>query len=107
MNSTAVWDVRRFRPNVLIDTESAGRVVEDDWVGRAVGIGEVVVRGEMLTIRCAMPMHAQKDLRRDPSVLRTIVRESNQCVGLYASIAEAGRVRNDDPVRVVGSTSDI
>jgi uncharacterized protein YcbX len=91
---------------VLIDTESPSRAVEDDWVGRAVRIGEVVVKGEMLTIRCAMPMHAQQDLRRDPSVLRTIVRESNQCVGLYASVAEAGRLRNDDPVCVldVGSS---
>jgi MOSC domain-containing protein YiiM len=59
-----------------------------------------VVQGEMLTVRCAMPMHAQQDLRRDPSVLRTIVRESNQCVGLYASVGETGRVRNDDPVSV-------
>jgi uncharacterized protein len=100
LNPTAEWDVRRFRPNVLIDTGSPSRAVEEDWVGRAVRIGKVVVKGEMLTVRCAMPMHAQQDLRRDPSVLRTIVRESNQCVGLYASVGETGRVQNDDPVSV-------
>jgi uncharacterized protein YcbX len=101
LKPTAAWDVRRFRPNVLIETEATGGAVENDWIGRDVRIGEVLVKGEMLTIRCAMPMHAQGDLPRDPSVLRTIVREANQCVGLYASIAEPGCARIDDPVHLV------
>jgi uncharacterized protein YcbX len=104
-NPAAAWDVRRFRPNVLIETEPES-VVEDDWIGRPVRLGEFVVKGEMLTIRCAMPMHAQDDLPRDPSVLRTIVRESNQRVGLYASIIAPGRVAIDDPVSVGAPGSD-
>ncbi len=99
LNPTAVWDVRRFRPNVFIETEATGAAVEHDWIGRDVRIGELVVKGEMLTVRCAMPMHAQGDLPRDPTVLRTIVRDLNQCAGLYASVAEAGRVSVNDPVR--------
>ena len=64
------------------------------------------VIGEMPTIRCAMPMHAQADLPRDASVVRTIVRDSNQCVGLYGSVATPGRITNDDPVEVSGSSSE-
>ena len=105
LNPTAAWDVRRFRPNFLVDTESTS-AAEDGWIGRAVRIGEFVGKGEMLTIRCAMPMHAQGDLPRDPSVLRTIVRESNQCVGLYASVLESGRVVIGDPVHVGALVSD-
>ena len=101
LNPTAVWDVRRFRPNVFIDTGSRSGAVEEEWVGHAVSIGDVVLMGEMLTIRCAMPMHAQANLPRDPSVLRTVVRESNQCVGLYASVAGAGRVHLNDGVRLL------
>jgi len=100
-NPAADWDVRRFRPNVLVDTESATGTIENDWIGRMMRIGDVVVKGELPTIRCAMPVHAQADLPRDPSVLRTIVREANQCLGVYASVVEGGRVATGDPVELV------
>jgi hypothetical protein len=101
LNPAANWDVRRFRPNVLVDTESVAGTVENDWVGRTIRIGDLVVKGELPTIRCAMPMHAQADLPRDPSVLRTIVREANQCLGVYASVVEAGSVGTGDPVELM------
>jgi uncharacterized protein YcbX len=101
LNPAADWDVRRFRPNVLVDTGLGNRAVENDWVGRTIRIGDLVITGEQPTIRCAMPMHAQTDLPRDPSVLRTIVREANQCLGVYASVIEAGSVATGDPVELV------
>lgn len=101
LNPAANWDVRRFRPNVLVDTGSTTGVTENDWVGCTIHIGDLVVKGELPTIRCAMPMHAQADLPRDPSVLRTIVRKANQSLGLYASVIEAGSVATDDPVELV------
>jgi hypothetical protein len=101
LNPAANWDVRRFRPNVLVDTGSTTGVTENDWVGRTIHIGDLVVKGELPTIRCAMPMHAQADLPRDPSVLRTIVRKANQSLGLYASVIEAGSVATGDPVELV------
>ena len=100
LNPAATWDNRRFRPNVVIATESASSGDEIDWVGRAVSIGAFVIKGEMPTIRCAMTMHAQAGLPRDASVLRTIVRQSNQCAGLYASVAAPGRVAISDSVQV-------
>lgn len=104
LNPKAIWDVRRFRPNVVIDTESMRGALEDDWVGRTVRIGAFALKGEMPTIRCAMTMHAQADLPRDSSVLRTIVRESRQCVGLYGSVAAPGRVSVGDPVELSASS---
>ena len=102
LNTTALWDVRRFRPNVLLDTEpEAGAHVERNWVGRTLQIGDFVIRGAMPTIRCAMTMHRQKDLSRDPSVLRTIVREADQCLGLYASIVATGAASVCDQARIV------
>jgi uncharacterized protein len=100
LNPAANWDRRRFRPNVLVDIESETGTVENDWVGRTVRIGGFLIKGELPTLRCAMPMHAQADLPRDPSVLRTIVREVNQCLGLYASVIEAGVVDVGDPVEL-------
>jgi MOSC domain-containing protein YiiM len=58
----------------------------------------MTITGEVPTIRCAMPMHAQSGLARDASVLRTIVRKADQCLGLYASVLEPGTVRVGDAV---------
>jgi uncharacterized protein len=100
LNPAAIWDIRRFRPNVLIETAPTSGALESEWAGRVVRIGAFTIKGEMPTIRCAMTMHAQGDLPRDASVLRTIVRESGQCAGLYASVAAPGRVAISDPVHV-------
>ena len=42
----------------------------------------------------------QGDLPKDPAVLRTIVRESDQAVGVYANVATAGRVADGDAVEL-------
>lgn len=99
LNHEATWDVRRFRPNILVrvDDDLAGQV-ELRWVGQQVRIGGMTIKGETPTIRCAMPMHAQSGLPRDPSVLRTIVREAEQCLGLYGSVLDPGPIRVGDPV---------
>jgi len=101
LNPGADWDVRRFRPNILVDTgPDAAEQNECRWSGQRVRIGRITVKGEMPTIRCAMPMHAQSGLPRDASILRTIVREADQCLGLYASVVEEGSVRLGESVEV-------
>ena len=95
---SASWDVRRFRPNVLIQAATDEGHVERHWVGRTVQIGGFAIRGEMPTIRCAMTMHAQKELPSDPLVLRAIVRDADQCLGLYASGVASGTISVGDPV---------
>jgi MOSC domain-containing protein YiiM len=51
-------------------------------------------------MRCSMTLAATGDLPKDPSVLRTIVRESDQNVGVYASVAGEGSVEVGDPIEV-------
>jgi uncharacterized protein YcbX len=95
-------DRRRLRPNVVVETDAGVTgLVEADWVGRAIRIGSTVVRGELRTMRCAMVALAQPDLPKDPSVLRAIVRDADQCLGLYASVATPGTVAVGDPVTVL------
>ena len=105
LNPAATWNARRFRPNVLVDTDATTGAVENEWVGRTIRIGEFMIKGELPTIRCAMPMHAQPGLPRDATILRTIVREANQCLGLYASIIEGGSVRTGDSAELVPSSA--
>ncbi len=102
-NPGARFDRLRFRPNVLIDAEpSSPRRLEQEWCGRDLRVGSVRVKIEMPVVRCVMTTLPQGDLPKDPSVLRTIVRESDQNVGVYASVTGAGRVNVGDPVELVG-----
>jgi MOSC domain-containing protein YiiM len=45
-------------------------------------------------------MLAQANLPNDPSVLRTIVREAGQQLGIYASVIHPGRVAVGDVVEL-------
>jgi hypothetical protein len=77
-------------------------LVEAGWGGgRTLRVGGVELRTEIPTARCVMVTLPQGDLPHDPRVLRTVVREAEQCVGLYASVAAPGRVRVGDPVELL------
>jgi MOSC domain-containing protein len=101
-NPSAVWDVRRFRPNFVVDTgdELAG-LVEAGWTGHLLKLGEVELKLEIPCSRCGMTTHPQKDLPKDPSVLRSIVKGANQNMGIYASVISGGRVSVGDVVELI------
>ena len=100
-NGTATWDVRRFRPNFLIETAAGLEgLIEAGWGGRYLSIGELELKCEIPTVRCGMTTHAQAGLPKDPSVLRSIVKDADQNLGIYASVVTAGRVAVNDTVEL-------
>mgnify|MGYP003579433310 CR=1 FL=1 len=100
-NPDATWDVRRFRPNFLIETGPKIKgLIESGWAGRKVRLGNVEIRCEIPTVRCGMTIQAQKNFPKDPSILRSIVKEADQNLGVYASVVTAGDVRIGDVVEV-------
>jgi uncharacterized protein len=95
-NPDADFDTRRFRPNVLIETEDAIEgLAEAQWSGRTLRIGAARIKLEMPTVRCVIPTLDQPGVKKDPSVLRTIVRDAAQNLGAYASIDDSSRRRSD------------
>ena len=96
------FEVRRFRPNVVLRTANGeAEFAENDWVGRTVGIGDLV----RLTItgpcpRCVMTTLAQGDLPRDVGILRAAAQYNQAHVGVYASVLQGGTVRRGDAVTV-------
>lgn len=98
-NEVAAWDVRRFRPNFLIETpEDMTGIPENVWVGQTLRLGELEIRCEIPTARCVMTTQAQPGLAKDPSVLRTIVATAAQNLGAYASVVRPGRVSVGDTI---------
>ena len=99
LNPATDADVRRFRPNLLVETSATG-LVEQEWCGKTLRVGAVRIGIELPAFRCAIPAHPQPDLRADPSLLRTIVRQLDQNLGVYVSVRAPGRVAVGDPVEL-------
>jgi uncharacterized protein YcbX len=98
--SKSIFDPRRFRPTLLVDTGAGdGRFVEDDWEGGELIVGETVKIAAMVpALRCVMTTHPQDDLPRDYDVMRTAARHHRNNVGVFAEISARGILRVGDPV---------
>ena len=105
------FEVRRFRPNLVIDTAGLEGFVENDWVGKTIRIGESV----RLQItdpcpRCVMPTLAQGDLPKDTGIFSKGIAANRvhvpfadkalPSVGVYARVVATGVVKRGDAVIV-------
>lgn len=89
----SVVDVTRFRPSLVIDTGEEPGHPEFSWSGRRATLGEAEVEFLGPCPRCVMVIRAVgKDVPEDRAVLRHIVRDLDQNVGVYARIAKPGRI---------------
>jgi uncharacterized protein YcbX len=96
-------DVRRFRPNLLVSTPTGVEgFVEQDWIGKRVRVGRAELEITLACPRCVMITLPFADLPRDPGLMRTVVREANQNVGVYARVSRPGGVAVGDAVELVG-----
>ncbi|MBE9915620.1 MOSC domain-containing protein [Paenibacillus donghaensis] len=89
-------DPRRFRANILIDTESTG-YNDDDWVGRTVRIGSTVTLKVVAPLqRCVMVNNAQEDLQDDSRILRILSQNHGATFGVWAKVERNGEVNVGD-----------
>lgn len=90
--TVGAWDMRRFRPNVVL--EGSG---EDDWVGTRVRLGDAVVDVVKPIDRCVMTTRRQPGgIERDLDVLRTINRERANNLGVGSLVVTPGLLRVGD-----------
>lgn len=98
----SVFDLRRYRPNLLLDTGTEPGFVEDEWVGRTLAAADARITVTMPTMRCVMTTLAQPGVPEDRNTLRTIARTNRRaipglgtwaCAGAYADVDAAGTVR--------------
>ena len=95
-------DVRRFRPSLVVDTGDAGGHPEFEWVGRRLQVGDAVLDIPAACPRCVMiTREVDADTPQDRTILRHVVKDLGQNVGVYATVAAPATVRAGDPVTVL------
>jgi hypothetical protein len=92
-------DVRRLRPNIVIDGVEG--TDEFDWPGAQLHIGEVVVALDSRRGRCPMTTVDPDTLEVDRGVLRDIIDRFDGKLALNADVLVPGTIRVGDPVSLV------
>jgi uncharacterized protein YcbX len=95
-------DVRRFRPNILIESLRSVPFEEDEWVGGVLSFGEtneaaaigITNRDE----RCCMVNFDPDSARATAEVLKAIVRVRDNRAGVYGTVTRRGRVAVGQPI---------
>ena len=90
------FDVRRFRPTILIDSPDDAAQPELAWCGGVLHAPQADLAPLIPTIRCVMPSHEQPGLKRDPAVTRTVAARSSRCLGVYGNVLTPGRIAEGD-----------
>lgn len=95
----ADWSIVRFRPNLVIDTGAdRSGLVEQQWINQQIMIGHAKIDCTATAPRCGAITRRQKDLPFDKSMLRTVIKEAEQNLGIYGSILADGVITIGDPV---------
>lgn len=108
----SLFDVRRFRMNVVVESSGTG-FVENDWPGRTLRVGDSARLIPMIpTPRCVMTNLAQQDLPKDPNILKATAEHNRvdvagqglyPCLGVYAIVGTPGTIRVGDDVLIGAS----
>jgi uncharacterized protein YcbX len=96
-----VFDPRRFRPNILLETSGAG-YVEETWIGKTLAVGSTEIEVTKACSRCVMTTHAQQELPVDRDILRTVITHNDEHVGVYGFARTPGVVHLGDAATVAG-----
>ncbi|WP_340372362.1 MOSC N-terminal beta barrel domain-containing protein [Peribacillus sp. FSL E2-0218] len=100
---TKLWgnevDGRRFRHNVVLSLVNKTPFLEESWFGKRIIIGnDVELEIKRHCERCMIITVDPGDSHKDPSLLKTVVKERNNHFGVYASVLRTGEIRLGDQV---------
>jgi len=90
------FDVRRFRPNVVVRLLRPVPFQEDEWLGGVLSFGEgddgPAIAVTMRDIRCSMVNFDPDTASPASEVLKAVVRAHQNTAGIYGAVTRIGRV---------------
>jgi len=96
-------DRRRFRANILLETESDEPFLEDNWVGGTLVFGDSDAAGPavhvtLLDVRCAMINLDPDTAAKDARLMKAVVKLNQNNAGVYATVVRTGVISVGNPV---------
>jgi len=92
----SVIDIKRFRPSIVIDTDEKGHP-EFTWTGKKAQLGTATIEFLEPCPRCVMITRRINDnIPEDRAILRHVVRDLNQSLGVYARVLTPGTISLHD-----------
>jgi uncharacterized protein YcbX len=102
-------DRRRFRANIVIETERGEPFLEDEWVSGTLLFGDgerqPAVNVTQRDLRCTMVNLDPDTAVQDPHIMKSIVRLNQNLAGVYATVVRTGTIRVGDRVTIVKDAS--
>lgn len=95
-------EARRYRPNIVIDSSHTDGLLEAEWEGAELVVGDCRIHIEAPTVRCSVPGRAQalEGVDADKGVVRAVAEHADRHLGAYATVERGGRVSVGDPVHL-------
>ena len=105
-------DVLRFRPNIVIESNSDEPFAEDQWVGKTLRFGTDDMKSDangsgpavsitMRDLRCVMINLDPETAEADSNVMKAALRLNTNHAGVYATVIRSGELRVDQKVYLV------
>lgn len=95
-------DIRRFRPNIVIDTHQTEPFTEDQWVGKTIIFGNrednSAIHVTNRDQRCMMINLHPDTAQQDPNLLKTAVQLNQNCAGVYGTVIRLGALEVGQPI---------
>lgn len=109
VGSSSKVDHRAYRQNLYIETSSGIPYEEDGWLGKLLIFGNNPDSAKLVAVkldpRCATVNYHPETGESNPNILKTIVQNHNNTLGIYCAIVVEGKIRTEDPVYVASLTS--
>jgi uncharacterized protein YcbX len=109
----ADFDVRRFRPSALIETDEIAPDADSEspdlrefgWCNATLRTGDAKLAIKIPTVRCSMPSRPQPGLGADTAVVKALAAHAARCIGVYADVGIPGRISVGDAVELFPAQS--
>ena len=98
-------DRRRFRANIVVESESSAPFHEDEWVGQTLVFGDAedgpAVKVTQRDLRCMMLNLDPDTAVQDGRAMKAVVRLNNNYAGVYAAVVRTGTIRVGDRLSAI------
>ncbi|HTX55492.1 MAG TPA: MOSC domain-containing protein [Candidatus Acidoferrales bacterium] len=94
-------EFQRFRPNFFVEAAAGVSIDEAALVGHELQLGDVTLRVREPIERCAVPSYDLTTGESDPRVLRFLVQQRANEMGVYCDVLRAGTVRTGDSLELI------